>query len=251
MNTAHLQAKTGPEKPTHHPVPHQERVWGLLSHDPQLCSHAAQEPERFPLRVSLIYQRYGPLALNTYTGALTSSFVFPHSIRRFHPALLLSTPGCRRHPQASGRWGNARPCFLGLTCVSPWTYLWIWQSHASQTDQQISAIWVVVAGLGQRALCQSTSYHSDNSTVQCCVEHLWRQQQRTTHHIVSLHPQFWCRSSLFCDPRRIQMKPRGKFLLWKYIKFQGKRNVTVISLQSVISQLLSCHHLQWHSWSSS
>lgn len=134
MNTTHLQAKAGPEKPTHHPVPHQERVWGLLSHDPQLCSHAAQEPEQFPLRVSLIYQRYGPLALNTYTGALTSSFVFPHSIRRFHPALLLSTPGCRRHPQASG--GTRRPqADGGMQGLASWASPVCHPEHTSGSDK--------------------------------------------------------------------------------------------------------------------
>lgn len=125
---------------------------------------------------------YAPKALNIYSGALTSSFVFPHCIRCFHPALLLSTPaaGGTSRPQADG--GTSGPASWASPVCHP--------EHASGSDKVmplrhinrylLSELWL--QDWDRRALCQSVFYHSDKSTVQCCVAQLWRQQQKTTHH---------------------------------------------------------------------
>lgn len=164
MNIVHLQAKVGTEEPPPHHIILQEGVWDTLNKEASnLLAYGLEIRMWFPFCISCFITedmvlKIGNLLWPVMLKVLAFSFVFlqiPYRSRQ-----LPSLQSCPPTPAAEGRYlkdsGSWRKCktpALGPhLCFTPFTSIWIWQSHAYQSDQQIVSYLCCGAELGQKSI---------------------------------------------------------------------------------------------------
>lgn len=161
MNTVHLQAKLGTEKPPPHHTTLQEGVWDTLNKEASnLLAYSLEIRMWFPFCIPCFITEDMVLKTgNLLWLVMFKVLAFRFVVLRFHTSAGSFPPSSPApQPQLQSEdiqriQAAAENAGLGPhLCFTPFTSIWIWQSHAYQLDQQIVSYLCCGAELGQKSI---------------------------------------------------------------------------------------------------